>query len=89
MRGIRDPGREPRVPRPGAGALEGQQFRIDGGLYYVKDGVLTKASTTAARKRSREGAAANFSRENEGRETATNLEILRKAGVVLPDGCCR
>ena len=87
MRGIRDPGREPRVPGPGAGALEGQQFRIDGGLYYVKDGVLTKAWSDGGTQAKQGGRGGKFlPMETADRETARNLEILRKAGVVLPDG---
>ena len=87
MRGVRDPGREPRVPGPGAGALEGQQYRINGGLYYVKDGVLTKAWSDGGTQAKQGGRGGKFlPRETESGETARNLEILRKAGVVLPDG---
>ena len=87
MRGVRDPGREPRVPGPGAGALEGQQFRINGGLYYVKDGVLTKAWSDGGTQAKQGGRGGKFlPMETADREKARNLEILRKAGVVLPDG---
>ena len=87
MRGVRDPGREPRVPGPGAGALEGQQYRINGGLYYVKDGVLTKAWGDGGTQAKQGGRGGKYlPRETESGETARNLEILRKAGVVLPDG---
>ena len=87
MRGNYAPNPGANRPGPGAAALEGQQFRVNGGLYYVKDGVLTKAWSDGGTQAKQGGRGGKFlPRENEGRETATNLEILRKAGVVLPDG---
>ena len=87
MRGDYSPNPGSSVPGPGAAALEGQQYRINGKLYYVKDGVLTKAWSdggTQAKQGGRGGK--SLPMPTSGMETARNLEILRKAGVVLPDG---
>ena len=87
MRGNYAPNPGANRPGPGAAALEGQQFRVNGGLYYVKDGVLTKAWSDGGTQAKQGGRGGKFlPMETADRETARNLEILRKAGVVLPDG---
>ena len=87
MRGIRAPDPSSSFPGPGAAALEGNQYRINGKLYYVKDGVLTKAWSDGGTQAKQGGRGGKFlPMPTSGMETARNLEILRKAGVVLPDG---
>ena len=87
MRGNYAPNPGANRPGPGAAALEGQQYRINGGLYYVKDGVLTKAWSDGGTQAKQGGRGGKFlPMETESMETQQNLEALRKAGVVLPDG---